>query len=109
MVVARETGLETLCETRNEDDLRRALTAGAEIIGINNRDLHTFIVDIGTTRRLVPLIPQGKIIVAESGIRTREDVIDLKKLGVNAVLVGEALMSAGDAGAKVRELMGYPA
>jgi len=82
-----------------------ALLAGAEIIGINNRDLNTFIVDINTTRRLRPLIPEGRIMVSESGIKNRDDIIKLSELGVNAVLVGEVLVTAGNIPAKMEELI----
>ena len=77
---------------------------GAEVIGINHRDLRTFHTDFALTQRLRPLIPQGKVVVAESGISSREDVERLKGAGVNAVLVGEALVTAPDVAAKVREL-----
>ena len=82
------------------------MEAGAEVIGINHRNLKTFQMDITLTERLRPLIPQGKIVVAESGIHSREDVARLKKVGVNAGLVGEALVTAPDGAAKVRELPG---
>ncbi|MDP3804545.1 MAG: indole-3-glycerol phosphate synthase TrpC [Candidatus Omnitrophota bacterium] len=100
-------GLESLVEVHNEEDLEKALATGASIIGINNRDLHTFKVDIEVTKKLIRLIPKNKVIVSESGIKTYEDVMFLKSLGVNAVLIGEAFMEAGDIGAKVREVMRY--
>ena len=96
--------LQPLVETHNEEEIRRALDAGAEIIGINNRNLHTFETNISVTERLVHYIPSGKIIVSESGISRASDVLTLRGYQVNAVLVGEALVTARDIGAKVREL-----
>ena len=96
--------LQPLVETHNEEEIRRALDAGAEIIGINNRNLHTFETDISVTERLVHHIPSGKIIVSESGISRARDVLTLRGYKVNAVLVGEALITAPDIGGKVREL-----
>jgi indole-3-glycerol phosphate synthase len=98
-------GLRCLVEVHNEDEMERAVHSDAEIIGINNRDLNTFTVDINTTRRLRPLVPKGKIIVSESGIRSRKDVEKLRKWGVDAVLVGEALVTASDVRAKMKELL----
>lgn len=105
--LANSLGLDVLAETHTEEDVEKALASGASIIGINNRDLHTFKVDLGTTQKLIRLIPQNKIKVSESGIRTYEDVMFLKSLGVNAVLIGEAFMEAGDIAAKMREVMRY--
>jgi len=98
--------MQALVEVHNETELEIALEAGAEIIGINNRNLRTFDVDIAVSQRLVPHVPPGKIIVSESGISSREDVILMKEMGVNAILVGEALMTAHDTVAKVVELSG---
>ncbi len=98
-------GLSCLVEVHNEAEVERALLSGAEIIGINNRDLNTFTVDINTTRRLRPLIPKERIVVSESGIRSREDIEKLEGWGVNAVLMGETLVTAGDIPAKMRELI----
>ena len=103
---AQRIWLQCLVEVHDEQELETALSAGAEIIGINHRDLRTFDVDITLSSRLRPLIPQGRIIVAESGINSTEDVAALKRAGVHGILVGEALMTAGDTGAKVRELSG---
>ncbi|HET8943568.1 MAG TPA: indole-3-glycerol-phosphate synthase TrpC, partial [Dehalococcoidia bacterium] len=86
-------------------EVERALQAGAEVIGINNRDLRTFDVDLATTEKLRPLIPPEKTVVAESGIFTRDDMRRLKACGVQAVLIGEALVTAPDPGAKVQELL----
>jgi indole-3-glycerol phosphate synthase len=104
--IARSLGMEVLCEVHSEEDLDKAVGAGAEIIGINNRNLHDFKVDIEVTARLARHIPHGKIVVSESGIKTYKDVMYLKSLGVNAVLIGEAFMVADDIVAKVREVMG---
>ena len=105
LTLSRELGIECLVEVHNEAEVKTALSGGAEIIGINNRDLATFKVDIATTRRLRPLIPIGKLVVAESGIFTSEDVARLEGWGVDGILVGEALITAKDVGAKVRELI----
>ena len=103
--LSRNLGLRCLVEVHNESEVERALSSGAEIIGINNRDLTTFSVDINTTHRLRPLIPQGRIVVSESGISRREDVEKLKEWGVRAVLVGEALVTAEDIPTKMKELI----
>ncbi len=89
----------------NEAELERALESGAEIIGINNRDLHTFEVSLDTTMRLRPRVPADLPVVAESGIHTRDDVQRLADAGVDAMLVGEALMAAPHPTAKIRELL----
>ena len=89
----------------SEAELETALASGAGIIGINNRDLTTFNVDLNTTKRLRPLVPADRIIVSESGIKGREDIAKLKEWGVDAVLVGEALMAANDIAAAMRELL----
>ena len=103
---AQSLWLQALVEVHSESELEVALTAGAEIIGINHRDLRTFETDLSLTSRLRPAIPDGKVVVAESGINGRDDVARLKKAGVNAILVGEALVTASDVAAKVRELVG---
>ena len=82
-----------------------ALTSQARIIGINNRDLKTFTVDLTVTKRLRPLIPPDKIVVSESGIKNRSDMEKLRQWGVDAVLIGESLMSASDIAAKMKELL----
>ncbi len=102
--MSRELGLRCLVEVHNENEVEKALRSGAQVIGINNRDLRTFNVDIGTTQRLRKLIPADKIVVSESGVSSRQDIYNLKKLGVNAALVGEALLTAVDIAAKMREL-----
>ncbi len=103
--LSHSLGLKCLVEVHNKTEIERALLSGAEIIGINNRDLTTFAVDINTTSQLRPLIPRERIVVAESGIRNREDVEKLMDWEVNAVLVGEALVTANDILTKMKELM----
>lgn len=105
--LATGLGLDCLVEVHNEEDIEKAVAINAGIIGINNRDLHTFKVDLGVTQRLIRLVPQNKVIVSESGIKSYEDVMFLKSLGVNAVLVGETFMEADDIAAKMREMMRY--
>lgn len=105
--LAAELDLDCLVEAHTAEELAKVLEVDPEIIGINNRDLQTFKVDLGTTRRLIGMIPKGKVIVSESGIRSHQDVEALKRLGVNAVLIGEAFMESEDIEAKVREVMGY--
>lgn len=105
--LATELGLDCLIEVHSEEDIEKALAIDAAVIGINNRDLHTFKVDLTVTQRLIRMIPQSKVIVSESGIKRYEDIMFLRSLGVNAVLIGEAFMEADDIGAKMRELMKY--
>jgi indole-3-glycerol phosphate synthase len=106
LALARTLGLECLVEVHDERELERALAAEAQIIGINNRDLRTFEVDLALTERLRPLIPADRVGVAESGIHSRADVERLRALGVNAILIGEALVTAEDAAGKIEELLG---
>ena len=103
--LSHRLGLSCLVEVHNQDEVEQALTSQAEIIGINNRDFNTFVVDINTTHRLRSLIPPQKIVVSESGINCRSDVKKLKEWGVNVVLVGEALVTANDTLSKMRELI----
>ena len=97
--------LSCLVEVHDQAEVERALLSHAKIIGINNRNLNTFTVDINTTNQLHPLIPPERIVVSESGIRSQEDIEKLKEWGVNAVLVGEALITAADIHGKMRELI----
>ncbi|MBP5609698.1 MAG: indole-3-glycerol phosphate synthase TrpC [Lachnospiraceae bacterium] len=99
-------GLSALVETHDEAEVETALDAGGRIIGVNNRNLKDFSVDTGNSRRLRSLIPSDKIFVSESGVSTAEDVAALRAAGVDAVLVGEALMRAADKTAKLKELKG---
>jgi indole-3-glycerol phosphate synthase len=103
--LSHKLGLECLVEVHNEAEISRALLSGAKIIGINNRDLSTMSVDINTTRRLRPLLPEQQTVVSESGIKSQQDVEKLKEWEVNAVLVGEALVTTDDIPAKMRELI----
>ena len=103
--LSHRLGMKCLVETHNQGEVERAVSSQAEIIGINNRDLTSFTIDLDTTRRLLPLIPQGRIVVSESGITSRSDVERLRGWGVNAVLVGEALVTADDITNKMRELI----
>jgi len=105
--LATSLGLDVLTEVHSEEDVEKALAADVAIIGINNRDLHTFRVDLSVTQKLIRLLPQNKIKVSESGIRSHEDVMFLKSLGVNAVLIGEVFMEAQDIAQKLREIMRY--
>jgi indole-3-glycerol phosphate synthase len=103
--LSHELHMSCLVETHNEAEVEIALKSEAKIIGINNRDLTNFRVDIATTERLRPLIPPDRIVVSESGIKERKDIEGLRQLGINAVIVGESLMSAPDIAAKMRELL----
>lgn len=104
--LGRSLGLECLVEVHDEKEIHVALQAGAEIIGINNRDLNTFQVDLETTIRLRPLIPAGCTVVSESGFKTRLDIERIIGLDINAVLVGEALVTAADIAGRMEELLG---
>ncbi|NWF77097.1 MAG: indole-3-glycerol phosphate synthase TrpC [Chloroflexi bacterium] len=106
ILLSHSLGLRCLVEVHNEGDVERAILSEAEIIGINNRDLNSFASNINTTRRLRPLIPKEKIVVSESGIKSRKDMEKLRKWGVDAALVGEALVTASDVLAKMKELLG---
>jgi indole-3-glycerol phosphate synthase len=101
---ARELDLDALVEVHTEAEAGRAIEAGATLFGINNRDLHTFNVDLATTERIRPLLPAGAVVVGESGVHTRADVERLHTAGVQAVLVGEAFMTSPDIAAKMAEL-----
>jgi indole-3-glycerol phosphate synthase len=103
--ISHNIGLFCLVEVHNEEELKTALLAGAQIIGINNRDLNTFEVNIDTTRRLRLLIPQQYIVVSESGITCKDDMKKMRECKVNAVLVGEALVTADDIPARMKELI----
>ncbi len=105
ILLSSELGMSSLVEIHDERELETALKAGAEIIGINNRDLMTFKIDMNTTLRVVKEIPRGKIIVSESGIESRRDVERLADAGVHAILVGESIVISKDVGEKIRELI----
>ncbi len=105
---ALELGLTPLVEVHDAGQLNRALKLkGIRLIGINNRDLETFKVSLEITERLRPMIPEDIAVVAESGIVDRSDVERMRRAGVDAILVGEALITSSDIGAKVRELVGH--
>ncbi len=105
MELSQRFWMQCLVEVHHEDELKVALDAGAEIIGINNRDLHTFITDLAVTERLAPKIPFGKVVVSESGISERADLRRVKTAGAHAALIGEALVTAPDIGAKLGGLV----
>ncbi len=103
---ARELDLDCLVEVHDAEELERALELDADVIGINNRNLDEGTVDVATTYELMPDVPAGKTVVAESGISSRAELEELERVGVDAVLIGSALMSAADPEAKTRELTG---
>ncbi len=107
MSIASGLGLDCLVEVHNEKELKKALNLKIPLIGINNRDLHTLEIDLKITERLFPLIPKDKVVVVESGLKKRQDVLFLKILGVNAVLIGEAFMESCDIKQAVEEIMGW--
>ncbi len=104
MACSRAFGMEPLVEVNNSAEMERALASGARVIGVNNRDLRNFNVDLGTTDRLAGMVKGDVLLAALSGISTRDDVERFQAAGAGAVLVGEALMVAEDPGAKIREL-----
>ena len=103
--LATKLGMAVLFEIHNEEDLETALYVDADIIGINNRDLSTLSVDLSTTARLRKLLPEDRIVVSESGIRTRQDVLTLRNNGIDAMLIGTSFMETPDIGKKIDELM----
>jgi len=104
--VCDELGLSALVEAHDEAEVRSALSAGARIIGVNNRDLKTFEVDLSTCVKLRPIVPKNVLFVAESGIKTPEDIEILRNAGVDAVLIGETLMRRTDKKAVIKKLKG---
>ena len=106
MGMASDLGMDTLVEVHDEEEVETAVESGAEVIGINNRNLHSLEVDLETTFRLLAAVPAGTVVVAESGITEREDVERLEEAGVDAILVGETLMRADDPVRAVRDLLG---
>jgi indole-3-glycerol phosphate synthase len=103
---ARALDLDVIVEVHDEDELELALDVDADVLGLNNRDLSDFSVDIERTYELLSDVPAGKTVVAESGFSTREELDDLERVGIDAVLIGETLMRAEDVEAAVRELSG---
>ena len=106
IAVCDSLGMSALVEAHDEAEIETALNAGARIIGVNNRNLKDFTVDTENSRRMRALVPEDVIFVSESGVRNAEDTALLREAGVDAVLIGEALMRAADKGAKLRELRG---
>lgn len=106
LALCEDLGLSALVEAHDEAEVDRALSAGARILGVNNRDLKNFTVDTENSRRLRARIPEDVLFVSESGVRTAEDVARLAAIGADAVLIGETLMRAPDKTAKLRELKG---
>ncbi|MBM3243262.1 MAG: indole-3-glycerol phosphate synthase TrpC [Candidatus Omnitrophica bacterium] len=106
--LANELGMDVLVEVHDERELKKVLKLKTiSLIGINNRNLHTLEVDLKTVERLFPLIPKEKTVVVESGIKTSQDVLFLKILGVSAVLIGTVFMQAEDIPKKIEEIMGW--
>ncbi|OGS20142.1 MAG: hypothetical protein A2252_10850 [Elusimicrobia bacterium RIFOXYA2_FULL_39_19] len=103
LALSRKLGLDAIVELHNEAQVEKVLNANPDIIGINNRDLDTFQVDLKTTLKIKKLLPADKIIVSESGMKTRADIYKLKEAGINAALIGEALMRSGNIKSKVME------
>ena len=104
--LANKLGMLCLVEVISRRELKKAIKCGAEIIGINNRNLRNFKVDLRITDKLIKYVPEDKIAVSESGIRTRKDVLHIRDSGVDCVLIGETFMREVDVAAKVKELMG---
>ena len=104
--IARELGLSALVEAHDEQEIQMALKAGAKIIGVNNRNLKDFTVDISNSVRLRELVPREILFVSESGMKTRTDIARLEKNGTNAVLIGETFMRSSDKAGMLRELRG---
>ncbi|MBU4457281.1 MAG: indole-3-glycerol phosphate synthase TrpC [Candidatus Omnitrophica bacterium] len=106
MHLAKRIGMESIVEVHDEKDLEKAILANARIIGINNRDLDTFKVDVGNTFRMASRMPKEIIKVCESGVKNSGEMAKLKEMGINAVLIGGAFLEAGDIEAKMREIIG---
>ncbi len=104
--LSKDLGLDCLLEVHNPEELEKALNTEGEMIGINNRDLHSFEVDINNTLKLIPMIPKGMVVISESGINTREEITRLQEAGVDGFLVGEALIREQDIGMKLRDFLG---
>ena len=107
--LAADLGMAALVEVHNKDELKQAIDAGAEIIGINNRNLKTFDVSLSTTLQLAVDIPENILVVSESGIASRKGILLLEQAGINAALVGETLVRSTDPSARLKELQGLPA
>ena len=105
LFLAHRLGMSAILEIHNQEELKKVLSAESRIIGINNRDLRTFKVDLNTTIKLKERVPSNRIVISESGIKNPKDIQLLKKHRVNAILVGETLLRSGDIGKKIKELM----
>ena len=103
---ARRYAMDVLVEVHTEAELDRALAAGTKLLGINNRNLHTFETDLAVTEELLPLVPAGTVVISESGVKSQDDVRRLVEHGARGVLVGESLMRAADKGEAIRALKG---
>ena len=106
LVLSRQLGMECLVEVHDEAEIAIALKSDAWVIGINNRDLKTFRYDVTTTERLRPFIPKDRIVVGESGIKNRNDINKVRQWGVDAVLIGESLISSSNIAARMGALLG---
>ena len=106
LALTTELGMTALVEVHDDTELGRSIDAGATVVGINNRNLDTFTVDLATTERLAPMVPEGCLVVSESGIKSRADVERVRDAGARAILVGESLVTSGDIAGKIRELSG---
>ena len=104
--LANKLNLTTLVEVHSKEDIEKALSSGAKLIGINNRDLDTFKVDLNITFSLLPSIPDGLLVISESGICSRDEILELQRRGVNGFLIGEAILKEEDKGGKLKELIG---
>jgi indole-3-glycerol phosphate synthase len=104
----RRLGMEALVETHDRHEVERAAAAGARAIGVNHRDLRTFQMDMSLAATMRPLVPSDRLLVAESGIRTADDMVKMQQAGVDAALVGESLMCDPDPGSALRRLLGRP-
>ncbi|MBQ3336797.1 MAG: indole-3-glycerol-phosphate synthase TrpC, partial [Selenomonadaceae bacterium] len=106
LAASEELGLSALVEAHDEFEIKRAIDCGARIIGVNNRNLKDFSVDMDNAKKLRALVPREKIFVSESGVKSADDIKKIRALGADAVLIGEVLMRAADKKAKLAELRG---
>ncbi len=105
LALTKELGMEALVEVHTKEEAKRASASGAKVIGINNRNLHTFVTDLQTTKAVLPQIPKGSIAVAESGIKSAKDIAMMRGWGVRVFLIGEALMTSDNPGATLKEFL----
>ena len=103
--LTHELGMEALVEVHTEEEATRASASGAKVIGINNRNLHTFVTDLQTTKAVLPRIPKDRIAVTESGIRSSRDIVMMRGWGVHVFLIGEALMTSGNPAGTLKEFL----